>query len=78
VNQIKIISKIRSNKNVNNSRCMIEIMTAGSMQTRRSITRAFHVDFGYSLFCRCTPKQHEERALAAFQRLFRAEFSFKE
>jgi len=27
------------------------------------VTIAFHVDFGYSLFCRCAPKQHEERAL---------------
>jgi hypothetical protein len=27
------------------------------------ITIAFHVDFGYSLFCRFTPKQHEERTL---------------
>jgi len=28
------------------------------------LTIAFHVDFGYSLFYRCTPKQHEERTLA--------------
>jgi len=27
------------------------------------VTIAFHVDFGYSLFCRFTPKQHEEPSL---------------
>ena len=32
------------------------------------ITIAFHVDFGYSLFCRSTPKQHEERALGTHLR----------
>jgi hypothetical protein len=30
-------------------------------------TIAFHVDFGYSLLCRFTPKQHEERALPAYR-----------
>jgi hypothetical protein len=46
------------------------------MSSRPCITRPFHCDAA-SMFCRCAAHS-EEAALAAFQRLFRAEFSFKE